>query len=124
MSGDLIRVCDLWERQTRKRDPYLVGAMAGVKVLLFKRHNADPDGPAWTLFFGERAAKQVAPNDAKPSRSAERGQGTWDRVRELSDGLGTKLADRDPVAMSPADRQEYAKQLAEAFDRQGPDDLP
>jgi hypothetical protein len=34
--NQLLKVADLWERQTRKRDPYLTGAMGGLKILIFQ----------------------------------------------------------------------------------------
>jgi hypothetical protein len=48
------------ERERRGHNPgvYLVGALGVAKVLLFRRHNPDPDGPHWSLFVTERSPQR------------------------------------------------------------------
>ena len=107
--SDLIKVCDLWERHRRgntEGQPYLVGALAGVKVILFRRHNADVDGPHWSMFFGERKARQQQPPPAR--RTEQRPE----PERGPRQAFG-----------SPADQQRRTAELAEEFDRRGPDDV-
>jgi hypothetical protein len=87
--GELIRVADLWERQTRNREPYIVGAMGGIKVLLFRRHDAPPEGPHWTLFFAPRPERR----DQSPALREGRGS----RMMTI-ETVGTPRTPKRPVA--------------------------
>jgi hypothetical protein len=49
--------------------------MAGVRVLLFERHDPKEGEPAWTMFFAQRPDKRDQPT---------RGQATSDRAREAT----------------------------------------
>jgi len=65
MNDQLLKVCDLWQRRRRgnvnEDGFYLAGALGGLKVLLFRRNNPDPDGPHWTLLVTERPQRQDLP---------------------------------------------------------------
>jgi hypothetical protein len=75
MSDQLLKLCDLWERQRRGNNAgfYLVGAIGGLKLLALGRNNPDPDGPHWTRVRAERTQRQERP----PAHDAERGGGHW-----------------------------------------------
>jgi hypothetical protein len=76
MNDQLLKVCDLWQRRRRgnvkEDDFYLAGALGGLKVVLFRRNNPDPDGPHWTLFVTERTQRQDL-----PVRGRSNWQATW-----------------------------------------------
>jgi hypothetical protein len=51
------------ERESRANNAgvYLVGALGGAKMLLFRRHDPDPDGPHWSLFLAKRKPRERQP---------------------------------------------------------------
>jgi hypothetical protein len=103
----LIKWFDLWERHRRDNTEgqvYLAGAVAGLKVVMFRRHNPSVEGPHWTVFVAERqprdqAAPRPLPEPRPPQPAAAPPPGSW------------------------ADQQRRTGELAEAFDRAGPDDV-
>ncbi len=120
--GELLKLCDLWERQRRGNNAgvYLVGALGGAKVLLFRRHNPDPDGPHWSLFLAERKPREQQQPSPKP-----RGQGAWDAVRaatpDVSPGERNPATQAEPAMTSAREREAYQQELAGQF---APDDEP
>jgi hypothetical protein len=109
MSDALLKLCDLWKRRTRKRQPYLAGAIGGLKLLIFKCHDPGEDGPHWSVFLTARSERRE-----QPTRNATR-----DRRERAA-------PQADPVTMSAAARAAYAADLARQFDEH-PDnggDLP
>ena len=79
----MVKLCDLWQRKSAKGTVYFSGFMGDCQVLIFKegkrRHPTRPDEEVivWKLLVQERN-----PARRPQSRDGERGQGTWDRVRE------------------------------------------
>ena len=106
--SDLIKWFDLWERRRRgntEGQPYLAGAVAGLKVVAFRRHNPDPDGPHWTVFVAERQPRQQPQPAGRTEQRPE-----------------PELAARQALGSAP-DQRQRTTELAEAFDRRGPDDV-
>jgi hypothetical protein len=107
--SDLIKWFDLWERQRRgntEGQVYLAGAVAGLKVVAFKRHNPSVEGPHWTVFVAERQPRDQA------------------ATRPLPEPRPPQPATAPRQAFgSAADQQKRTDELAGAFDRQGPDNV-
>ena len=69
----LIKLVDLYRRQQRDRQPYLVGRVAEFWLLATKRHDPQPGQPTHTLFisgFPQLASAKPLPPvwDAKRTR--------------------------------------------------------
>jgi hypothetical protein len=79
----LLKACDLYARTSRGtgQREYLVGYLGGVKVLIFKVHDPQADGPSHTMFYAERK-----PRPERPTRDAERGQAIHDAMRDIAEG--------------------------------------
>jgi hypothetical protein len=60
MNDQLLKACDLYARTSRGpgNREYLVGYLGGVRVVIFRVNNPQPDGPSHTLFFAERKPRQ------------------------------------------------------------------
>ena len=101
MTDPLVKACDLYPRTSRGPGDrqYWVGYMGGLKVLIFRNHNPQPDGPSHALFITARPPRQEKP---QPQPSAE---------VEPAVAFGSK-----------AGRDQRVTELAAAFDRRGPDD--
>ncbi len=128
MTNGLIKWCDLWENQTRNRQPYLAGAIGGLKILIFKRHDAKEGEPAWTLFVTERKPRteQPDPPAVKRPEQPRRWSGSLDPKAVAS--VGAKVANietlaDDPVFASKGARQRYAEELAAQFAPDAPEDI-
>jgi hypothetical protein len=81
----LIKLCDLWERRRRgntEGQPYLAGAIGGLKLLIFKRHDPGEDGPHWSVFVTARSERRDQP---------ARGAATWDATRETAQAMAEPL---------------------------------
>ena len=105
MSDPLVKACDLYPRTSRGPGDreYWVGYLGGLKVLVFQNHNPQPDGPSHALFLTARPPRQEK-SQPQPSTAA----------RDGDPGIGSKAA-----------RDQRVTELAEAFDRRGPDpDIP
>jgi hypothetical protein len=63
MSDQLLKACDLYTRTSRGpgNREYLVGYLGGVRVVILRIHDPQPDGPTHTLFFTARKARQDRP---------------------------------------------------------------
>jgi hypothetical protein len=99
----LIKLCELWERRRRgntEGQPYLAGAIGGLKLLIFKRHDPGDDGPHWSVFVTARSERRDQPT---------RGQATNEAARENAE------------SWSPQRRTAYAEKLVSEFQ---PDDEP
>jgi hypothetical protein len=60
MTDQLLKACDLYARTSRGpgQREYWVGYLGGVRVVIFRVHDPQPDGPTHTLFFAERKPRQ------------------------------------------------------------------
>jgi hypothetical protein len=81
------------------------GALGGAKVLLFRRHNPDPDGPHWSLFVTER----THPQERLPAHDAQRGVATGAAIDERADAAAER------VFGSKVDRDAHVAELAARF---------
>jgi hypothetical protein len=55
MTDQLLKACDLHAKTScgPGNREYLVGYLGGVKILTFKVHDPQPDGPTHTMFYAE-----------------------------------------------------------------------
>jgi hypothetical protein len=54
-NGPLVKLAGLYENRSQKTgDPYFVGYMGGVKVLLLRDKKAAEGQPGWALFVSQR----------------------------------------------------------------------
>jgi len=60
----LVKLADLWSRQSKKGNKYLGGKMGQAPVLIFpnKNKNNNPDAPTHTLYFSSPDATTMPPN--------------------------------------------------------------
>ena len=59
------------ERRGASGEPkpsYMVGRAGGLRVLIFDRHDPEPDGPAATLFVAARTPRQSQQDEPEDSR--------------------------------------------------------
>jgi hypothetical protein len=67
MTDPLVKACDLYPRTSRGAGDreYWVGYLGGLKVLIFKNHNPQPDGPTHSLFIAARPPRQEKTADTE-----------------------------------------------------------
>ena len=60
MSDTLMKAADLYSKTSRGTGnrEYLVGYLGGLKVLIFRVNNPEPDGPTHTLFVTARPERK------------------------------------------------------------------
>ena len=60
MSDQLLKACDLYAKTSRGpgNREYWVGYLGSLKILIFRNHNAEPDGPSHALFLTPRPPRQ------------------------------------------------------------------
>jgi hypothetical protein len=83
VSDQLLKAADLYTKASRGTGnrEYLVGYLGGLKVLIFRVHDPQADGPTHTMFFTARPPRQEWP----PAAEAARGQQTYQAVRERAE---------------------------------------
>jgi hypothetical protein len=105
MTDALSKACDLYSRTSRGpgNREYWAGYLGGIRVVIFRVNNPQPDGPTHTMFLAERKPR--------PERRVEptRGQATNEAARENAE------------SWSPQRRTAYAEKLVSEFQ---PDDEP
>jgi hypothetical protein len=90
-SDVLIKLCGLWENQTKDGRQYFSGVLGGVKVLLFRDKNPAEGGPQWSLMIAPRPPKDATTNatQAKPQYPQHRHATPRARVdADLDDEIG------------------------------------
>jgi hypothetical protein len=83
MADQLLKACDLYAKTSRGpgNREYMVGYLGGVRVVIFRVHAPQPDGPTHTMFFAERKPRPERPQAA----DAHRGRATAEAVQERAD---------------------------------------
>jgi hypothetical protein len=77
VTDQLLKACDLYAKTGRGpgNREYLVGYLGGVKVLIFRVNDPQPDGPTHTMFYAERKPRP-------PAHQAERGRAISEAIAE------------------------------------------
>jgi hypothetical protein len=72
----MIKVTGLWRHTSQKGSDYLVGRLAGAKVLIFEnRDRKGDDEPSHHMYFAEPTPQAAATSPAsRPKRPAARGR--------------------------------------------------
>ncbi len=69
MENNLVKLCGLWENETRTGGKYLSGKLGSARLLIFpNKHKQTPNHPDFTLFL---APVQEAPKAQAPAPPAE-----------------------------------------------------
>jgi hypothetical protein len=109
MSGVLIKLASLWERERRGNpgNTYWTGRLGAAKLLVFKNHHKQgPDDPDYNVFITEPSPPR---QEQPPAYEAQRGRATDQASREIG------------AAWSRRQQDERVQELARRFDRRPPD---
>ena len=71
-SDTLIKLCGMFENETKDGRQYFSGVLGGVKVLLFKDRNSAEGVPQWSLMIAPRPPKEGTITTARPASAEPR----------------------------------------------------
>jgi hypothetical protein len=85
----MIKVTGLWRHKSAKGSEYLVGRLAGAKVLIFEnRDRQSEDDPTHHLFFAEPTPSATSTSSAsRPKTSRTQRRGLYAATRRPGSGL-------------------------------------